>query len=82
MHHYVIEETFTWHRKDGLAFTDVSYFQSSNSRVLRFVTMVGQLDKAKKYDCRTEAERDRKKYFAKTARTQVIRVEDPEPVNG
>jgi hypothetical protein len=70
---YVIQSTLTWTDKKG-THTMVSYFKEHNNIVLPFNCMEGSPEKAKKYEFKTEANREKRKYFSARDNVKIIKV--------
>lgn len=58
MIHYVIKDEFDYEdKKTGKTYHHLAYYQKTSFVVLPMNHMTGNIDEAKKFDCRSEAKR-------------------------
>lgn len=68
---YVIQSTDNLPRKDGTTWTDISYFREHS---MIFNCMESSIEKAKHYEWKMEAVRDKRKYFGLSKNVKIVKV--------
>lgn len=71
---YVIQNTHTFQNKKGEDVSVVSYFKRHNSDVFHFNSMVCGPAEARQYEFKTEANREKRKYFPGRKNVKVVKL--------
>ncbi len=74
MIHYIIESRHTLKNSKGIEFEDVGYFKELVNIIYPMLSMASRQDEAKRYDCKSEANRDIKKHFSGRNRVKVLKI--------
>lgn len=80
MFYYVIRGSVSYRKKDGTQVELINYFKRHNDRIISFNEM-SDLKDAKRYEFKTEAMRDKRKYFGNLKGVTVVKITEPEPIS-